>query len=394
MRGVAAGSENKAGDSTPMNVRHVAIVTAVLAAALIAASCDRGGGSDEGAGPAASATVIAPPAAGATAAPGEVVVPQIRPAEGMTTVEIAHKLAPSIVRVQVGVASIDVFGRVIPQDGVGTGVVVDSAGYVVTNNHVITAGSGTVVSDDINVTLFDQRTVPATVVGHDQATDLAVLKIDVPGLVAVPFAAADSLQVGQEVVAIGFALDLEGAPTVTRGVISAKNRTIQEVPYTIPDAIQTDASINPGNSGGPLVNGFGEIVGINTAIIRGAQNIGFSIAVGLVQPTVRELIEKGEVERAYMGVGSVDLNEYIARNFELPVDKGIVLTIVEQGGPAAAAGLRTNDVIVALEGKAITNNGELLAILAGHLPGDALLVEYYRGPEKLTTTVLLSARPE
>jgi S1-C subfamily serine protease len=142
------------------------------------------------------------------------------------------------------------------------------------------------------------------------------------------------------------------------------------------------------------VNAFGEIVGINTAIIRGAQNIGFSISVGLVEPTVRELIEKGEVERAYMGVGSVDLNEYVARNFALPVDKGIVLTIVEEGGPAAAAGLQTNDVIVALDGKPITNNGELLAILAGHLAGDALLVEYYRGSEKRTTTVILSARPE
>jgi S1-C subfamily serine protease len=376
---------------------HPRLVTTVLFAALItlaATSCSGGDSTGDGASPDASATVGPPPAAGATTAAGEVVVPAIRAAEGLTTVEIANKLAPSIVRVQVGVASIDVFGRVIPQDGVGTGVVIDAAGYIVTNNHVITAGSGTQVSDDINVTLFDQRTVPATVVGHDQATDLAVLKIDLPGLVAVPFAPPDSLQVGQEVVAIGFALDLEGAPTVTRGVISAKNRTIQEIPYTIPDAIQTDAGINPGNSGGPLVNAFGEIVGINTAIIRGAQNIGFSISVGLVEPTVRELIEKGEVERAYMGVGSVDLNEYVARNFALPVDKGIVLTIVEEGGPAAAAGLQTNDVIVALDGKPITNNGELLAILAGHLAGDALLVEYYRGSEKRTTTVILSARPE
>jgi S1-C subfamily serine protease len=323
-----------------------------------------------------------------------VTVPTIRSAEGMTTVEIANKLAPSIVRVQVGVASIDVFGRVIPQDGVGTGVVIDSAGYVVTNNHVITAGSGTQVSDDINVTLSDQRTVPATVVGHDQATDLAVLKIDVPELVSVPFAPPDSLQVGQEVVAIGFALDLEGAPTVTRGVISAKNRTIQEIPYTIPDAIQTDAGINPGNSGGPLVNAFGEIVGINTAIIRGAQNIGFSISVGLVEPIVRELIDHGEVRRAYLGVGSVDLNEFVARNYGLPVDKGVVLTIVEDGSPASVAGLQVDDVIVTFDGRAITNNGELLAVLAAHVPGDVVQVDYYRGPERRTGTVTLSGRPQ
>jgi len=293
------------------------------------------------------------------------------------------------------VASIDVFGRVVPQEGVGTGVIIDTAGYIVTNNHVVTAGSdGTAASDAITVTMSDQRTLPAMVVGHDQATDLAVLKIDAPGLVPASFADASTLQVGQEVVAIGFALDLEGAPTVTRGVISAKNRTIEEQPFTIPDAIQTDAGINPGNSGGPLVNAFGEIVGINTAIIRGAQNIGFSISVALVEPTVRELIEKGEVERAYLGIGSVDVNETIARNFNIPVDSGIVVTVVGAGTPAAAAGLQPNDVIVSVDGQAIENNGQLLAILAERRPGQAIAMEYYRGPEKRTATAILSARPE
>ncbi len=370
----------------------MALVVA-CAASVVSCSGDDSGGATTPT-PDATAAIGAPPAADATSVSGEITVPRIRSEEGLTTVEIATKLAPSIVRVQVGVASIDVFGRVIPQEGVGTGVIIDAAGYIVTNNHVITAGSGTEVAEDINVTLFDQRTLPATVVGHDQATDLAVLRIDAPGLVPVPFAHPESLQVGQEVVAIGFALDLEGAPTVTRGVISAKNRTIQEQPYTIPDAIQTDAGINPGNSGGPLVNAFGEIVGINTAIIRGAQNIGFSMSVALVEPTVRELIAKGEVERAYLGVGSVDLNEFIARNFNLPVEKGVALTVVASGSPADIAGLRVNDVIVAFGGREIRNNGELLAVLAEHAPGDTVTVEYYRGPEKLTTTVTLTARPE
>jgi S1-C subfamily serine protease len=241
--------------------------------------------------------------------------------------------------------------------------------------------------------MSDQRTLPATVVGHDQATDLAVIKIDAPDLVPAPFADASTLQVGQEVVAIGFALDLEGDPTVTRGVISAKNRVIEEQPFTIPDAIQTDAGINSGNSGGPLVNAFGEIVGINTAIIRGAQNIGFSISVALVEPTVRELIDKGEIERAYLGIGSADVNPTIARNFNLPVEQGIVVTVVGAGTPADVAGLLENDVIVAVDGTTIENNGQLLAILAERRPGQTIGIEYYRGPEKRSTSATLSARP-
>ena len=163
-------------------------------------------------------------------------------------------------------------------------MIIDTDGHIVTNNHVVTAGTGNRPADRITVTLSDQRTATATIVGRDQATDLAVLKIDVDSLAPATFADPESLQVGQDVVAIGFALDLKGGPTVTRGVLSAKGRTIDEQPYTINDAIQTDAGINPGNSGGPLVNARGEVIGINTAIIQGAQSIGFSISVALVQP--------------------------------------------------------------------------------------------------------------
>ena len=376
---------------TPRRLRAAVVLLAVLAT--IGASCS-GGSSDKSTPTAGSSAITTAPPGATPSSGGTVTIPQIRSTDGLTTAQIAAKLAPSIVRVQVGVESIDIFGRSIPEQGVGTGVIIDTAGHIVTNNHVITAGTGDTPADKITVTLHDQRAVPATLVGRDQATDLAVLKIDVDGLTAASFANADSLQVGEDVVAIGFALDLEGAPTVTRGVISAKNRTIQEQPFTIPDAIQTDAGINPGNSGGPLVNANGEIVGINTAIIRGAQNIGFSISVGLVEPTVRELIEKGQVERAYLGVGSVDLTDTIARNFRLPVDKGIVVTVVGQGSPAAQAALAENDVIVAIDGQAITNNGELLAILARHRPGDTISIDYYRGQEKRTATVTLAGRPQ
>jgi len=192
---------------------------------------------------------------------------------------------------------------------------------------------------------------------------------------------------------IGFALGLEGAPTVTRGVLSAKGRTIEEEQYTIPDAIQTDAGINPGNSGGPLVNADGEIIGINTAIIRGAQNIGFAISVGLVQPIVRELIESGRIERAFLGVGTVDVTAGIADSFNLPVDDGVAITAVGEGTPAAEAGLRENDVIVRVAGERVRNGGELLVVLAGYRAGDTVEVEYYRGNDLRTAEVTLAERP-
>ena len=320
-----------------------------------------------------------------------VVVPVLQPQSGMTVVQIAQKLAPSIVRVQTEGATLDIFGNSTPAGGVGTGVIYDAQGHIVTNNHVVMVGDR--VADRITVTLSDQRTVTAKVVGRDAPTDLAVLQINASDLTPATFGDSNALQVGQDVVAIGFALDLQGAPTVTRGVVSAKGRTIDEQNYTINDAIQTDAGINPGNSGGPLVNADGEVVGINTAIIQGAQSIGFSISAALVKPTVDSLIQNGEIARAYMGLGTVELNDSIAQNFNLPVDSGIAITQLAAGGPADQAGLQAYDVIVAIDGEKITNNGQLLQILAQHKPGDVVSVDFYRGNVQKTAKVTLTARP-
>ncbi len=312
---------------------------------------------------------------------------------GLTVVAIVEKLAPSIVRVQTEGATLDAFGRTTPSTGVGTGVIIDKAGHIVTNNHVVTNGSGSTPANTITVTLSDQRTAKATIVGRDQPTDLAVIKIDEPNLQPATFADPGGLQVGQDVVAIGFALDLTGGPTVTRGVLSAKGRTIQEQPYAINDALQTDAGINPGNSGGPLVNANGEVIGINTAIIQSAQSIGFSISVALVQPTVQTLLDQGKVDRAYLGVGTVDVTPSIASNFGLPVTSGIAVTSVGAGTPADVAGLRQNDVIVQVDGQAVANNGALLAVLAKHKAGDNVPVQFYRSQDKHDVSVTLASRP-
>lgn len=368
-----------------MVMRATRLLLPILAAAamLAAAACDGDDAAQDGTpAPSGSASAVTRS------------VPQIAEEDGLTVVEIAQKLAPSIVRVQTETATIDFLGRTVPSQGVGTGVIIDDDGHIVTNNHVVTVGNGSRPADRITVTLADQQTAQARIVGRDQATDLAVIKIETGDVTAASWGDPAELQVGQGVVAIGFALGIEGAPTVTRGVISAKNRTIQEQPYTIPDAIQTDAGINPGNSGGPLVNARGEIVGINTAIARGAQNIGFAISVGLVRPTVDTLIREGKVERAYLGVGTVDVTDAIARAFGMPVDFGVAVTMVAEGSPADAAGFAENDVIVSVDGEDIRNNGEFLALLARHQPGDEVTVEYYRGNERRSTQATLAERPD
>ncbi|HYM14944.1 MAG TPA: trypsin-like peptidase domain-containing protein [Dehalococcoidia bacterium] len=377
-------------------IRLSAIAGLLLAVAIAVAGCSSSSKSPGGGTPTATTTpagASAPAVATNTALPGTVVVPAIREVPGLTTPEIVAKLAPSIVRVQTESASLDIFGRSVPSTGVGTGVIIDTSGRIVTNNHVVTAGTGNTVATRITVTLNDQRTFRATVVGRDQPTDLAVLKIDATNLTPAQFADPNSLEVGQDVVAIGYALDLQGGPTVTRGVLSAKGRTIDENPYTINDALQTDAGINPGNSGGPLVNANGQVIGINTAIIQGAQQIGFSISVALVQSELPALIQNGQVSRAYLGVGTVEVTSAVAQNFNLPVDKGLAVTAVGQGTPAEAAGLAANDVIVKIDGTDVTNNGQLLAILAKHKAGDVVSIAFYRGNELRTTKVTLAGRP-
>lgn len=333
----------------------------------------------------------------ATSAPAEgesdAAVPVLQTEEGLSTIEIAERLTRSIVRVQTESATVDQFGRVRPGSGVGSGVVIDTEGHIVTNNHVITGNDGE-PADSIEVVLFDQTTLPATVVGRDEATDLAVLQIDRDDLDAATWGDPSGLRVGQDVVAIGYALGLEGAPSVTRGVLSATNRTITEPPYTIPDALQTDSGINPGNSGGPLVNARGEVIGINTAIISNAQNIGFAISVGLAAPIVEQLIAEGSVSRAYVGIASADVTATIARNFDLPVERGIYLTVVADGSPAEDAGLEPNDVVVEVDGEAIRNNGELLAILAERQPGDTVTFTYYRGGDEREAELTLAERPD
>ena len=300
------------------------------------------------------------------------------PGAELSTAELVQRLTPSVVHILSEAASLDIFGEVVPSRGVGTGFIIDREGHIVTNNHVVTLESDQ-PAQKITVALSDGRKLTASIVGRDPPTDLAVLKIDADNLSPVTLGDSSALAVGEDVVAIGNALDLPGGPTVTKGVVSAKDRLIQEGSVSIPDAIQTDAAINPGNSGGPLVNIRGEVVGITTAVIRGqAEGIGLAIAIDSAEPIVAELIANGSVERGLLGVSIVPITPSLAESFDLAVDHGVGLRDVQPDGPAAKAGLRAGDIIVKLADTEIRGSGDLFQALTEHRAGETVTVEYYR----------------
>jgi serine protease Do len=354
---------------------------AVLILALALSACDGGGD-----GSATPEPTNMPPTATASPEP----VPT-RSGQDISIPDIVRLLRPSVVRVQTEGARLDILGRPVPTQGVGTGVIIDDEGHIITNNHVVRLNGA--LASRIVVTLSDDRTVSADIVGTDPPSDLAVLKVDATGLTPAALGDVSQLQVGEEVVAIGYALDLPGGPTVTEGVVSAKGRVIEESPYSIVDAIQTDASINPGNSGGPLANLRGEVVGINTAIIGQAQNIGFAISIDLAKPLVQEIIDSGMVSRGYLGVSVVDVTPSIAASFGLPVDKGVGVAAVEPGSPADQAGLRVNDIIVRIGDVDITNTGGLTQALTKFRAGDTVTVVFYRDSQQQQDEVTLTDRP-
>jgi serine protease Do len=328
--------------------------------------------------------VIATP----TARPSAAASPSAQGAP-LTTPEIVVLLRPSVVHVLIEGTTFSVFGEAIPTEGVGTGIIIDEEGHIVTNNHVVYIDSQT-PAQTITVTLSDGRQFQASLVGGDSPTDLAVLKIDADNLTPAKLGDTTQLEVGDDVVAIGQALDLPGGPTVTRGVVSAKDRLIQEDPYMIPGAIQTDAAINPGNSGGPLVNTYGEVVGITTQVIRGtAEGIGFAISIDTAKPVIQELIDKGRVDRGYLGASLVNITPSIAEQFSLAVDSGVGIGSVQSGSPADRAGLKAGDVIVKAAGEDIANSGDLLRVLAEHRAGETVTIQYYRGTSLQEANVTL-----
>ncbi len=272
-------------------------------------------------------------------------------------------------------------------EGAGTGMVIRPDGYIVTNYHVIQG------AHEIKINLWNGDVYDAAVVGYDRITDLAVLKIDAENLPTIKMGDSDVINVGDWVVALGNALALKGGPTVTLGIVSARDRTVSTERGELYGLIQTDAAINDGNSGGPLINLRGEVVGINTAILRRAQGIGFAVGSSAAQPIIDTLIEDGRVVRPLIGLTGADVTPARANQLGLTVREGIIVTRMTEDGPAHSAGIRPGNVITKLNAIPTPDMANFLSLLWTFDVGQQIQVEYITGGETHITTVTLVERP-
>lgn len=316
------------------------------------------------------------------------------PAQGDGTIpqlsipQVVKKVTPSVVAIQTEATAFNIFLQPVPQQGASTGVIIDKRGYIVTNNHVVEN------AEKITVTLSDGRVFDAIRVARDPWTDLAVIQIDADNLIPAELGDSGKLQVGEEVVAIGNALALEGGPTVTSGIVSYMGREIQEPNgMVLSDLIQTDAAINPGNSGGPLLNMAGQVVGINTAIAASAQNIGFAISISPALPVIEQLIQKGYVSHPWLGIAYRPVTPSLAEYYNLPVKEGVLIVEVVDGSPASRAGLKIKDIIIRFAGEEITTAEDLRRAITAHEVGDRVEIVFMQGDSERKTQATLGEMP-
>lgn len=362
------------------------ILSALLAASLLATGCTKSS---------------PPPVSNAPATTlSDTTLPPLDPSRD-PIVQVVERVRPAVVNVTTDTLTTTPFGSQTGQ-GVGTGFIIRSDGVIVTNYHVVEGAQKiTVVTPAPNSQRFEAR-----VIGGDSTADLAVLKVDGHNLPTVPLGSSSALQLGQQVVALGYALALKGGPTVTTGIVSAMGRVIQaqDPNYqpggttaggsrTYRDVIQTDAAINPGNSGGPLVNLAGQVVGINTAGAGSAQNIGFSIAIDAAKATIQKAVENPNAPVAYLGVVSETVSASLAYQFNLPVKQGAYVVDVASGGPAENAGIKTGDVITEFDGTTVTSADQLGNLIHEHQPGDQVTVVVETGSGRETKTATLGTNP-
>lgn len=328
---------------------------------------------------------------------------ELAPAAPGSVRAVAEAAKPAVVQITSQQTTLDQLGRPTTGTGVGSGVIYDPRGLILTNNHVVDGARSSLV-----VSLPDGRTYTGTLLGGDAQMDLAVVKIEPQQGEALPVATlgdSDALGVGDGLVAIGNALALPGGPTVTAGVVSALGRAVQEPsdtpgqsgPYLY-NLIQTDAAINPGNSGGPLLNMAGEVVGINTLGAGGdsstmAQGIGFAIAINSARPVADVLAAGKQVAHPFLGIGYGLLTPAIASQLDLSVKQGVIVGQVAADSPAARVGLRARDVIVAVDGQPIVDETSLGRALNTHQPGDTVQLSVARGADQVSLTVTLGRRP-
>jgi serine protease Do len=309
----------------------------------------------------------------------------------LSKADLVTDLAPAVVSITTEGVGYNMFYQPVPESGAASGVIIDPKGYVVTNNHVVSGAT------TLTVTLSDGRSFVAVKWAGDEATDLAVVQIQADE--DLPYAhflsnSLEKLSLLDDVVAVGNALALPGGPTWTEGVVSYLGRSIEESNNVVlDDLIQTDAAINAGNSGGPLVNTAGQVVGINTAIASNAENIGFAISTDTAIDTVYSLVTKGVESSAWLGVNTLTVTKAVKSQYGLSVDSGALVASVVSGSPAAAAGLRTYDVITKLGDTDIATSQELGSAIGSHSPGDKVVITFKRGQTTMTAEVTLGQKP-
>ena len=321
-------------------------------------------------------------------------------------VRVYRQTSPAVANVLTKATEYDFWMDPVPVEGAGSGFVIDSKGYILTNFHVVQG------AQSIEVVLGDQSRYAAKFIGADQRNDVALLKVEPKGkpLLALPLGDSAALQVGQKVLAIGNPFGFQS--TLTTGVVSALGRTVQTSQTTFIDqAIQTDAAINRGNSGGPLINSHGEVIGINSAIYTPSgttAGIGFAIPINTAKRIAHDLITDGRVHQAFLGVETIPINESFAEALGLPAQEGLLVQTTTRGGPAAEAGIRGGDrvaqagmrrfyvggdVLTAIDGQKIASRVDVDLMLNKKRPGDDVTVTLFRGGKKIDVKVKLGERP-
>jgi S1-C subfamily serine protease len=336
--------------------------------------------------------------------PDQVEITEAAPNEPLDTEEqnnisVYRKNIPSVVNVTSRAMTFDFFYGLVPQEGQGSGFVIDKEGHILTNYHVIADAR------QVEVTLHNRKKYKATVVGTDPPHDLAVIQIKAPDLTPAVLGDSRNLQVGQKVYAIGNPFGLAG--TMTRGIVSSIRPVREPNGAMIDEAIQTDAAINPGNSGGPLMNWHGEVIGINTMILSNVgQNagIGFAIPINTAKAVLNDLVTLGRVRRPALGVRTIPISPELADEMGLPVDYGLLIVQVISGGSAEQAGLRGGneraylgnipimlggDLIVAIDDQKVESEEDLSQMMNDHRAGDAVKVTIYRNKKKMDVKVSL-----
>ena len=298
-----------------------------------------------------------------------------------------EKVIPSVVNISEVKLMKDAYLHMHPVPGVGSGFIINEGGFILTNAHVVFG------SQEIKVALEDGRIFPGEIRGLDTMKDLAIIKIKASGLPVPDIAKDNNLKIGQMAIAIGSPLGLVGGPTVTAGVVSAVNRSIQTEAAFMEGLIQTDAAINPGNSGGPLINSKGEVIGVNSAVIPFAQGIGFAMPIQPAMWVAQQLIEHGELVRPWISFNAIDVNPKLVAYYDLPTEKGVVVTNVTPGSEAEKSGIEVADILVRMDDVEINNVRDLIKVLNEHKVGDRVTMEFFRGPGKVKIKTVLEKEP-